>query len=113
MINKLRAFLIGCCLIVVMLFLVFTIPNQSISQEKINSEESSEISSEVDTQPTLYILKDYQGQVAVYKPSEDTPMEILNIYVQNLPLKDRELLSTGINIHSDQELRSTIEDYNS
>lgn len=114
MINKLRAFLIGCCLIVVMLFFVVALPNMMVAAPiEDTTEETSEVSSAVDTKPTMYILKDYNGKIAVFEPSEDTPEQVLDVYVQNLPTMDQQMLKSGIEVDSEQELRNLIEDYDS
>lgn len=58
-----------------------------------------------------YIVKEYSGQIAVYKPEEKTPIKTYNVFIENLPSSDQEDLKTGINIKTDEELRNIIEDF--
>lgn len=111
MLNTTKTILAVCCLIVIALFLVFTIPHYYIenpAEQEISSETSS-----ANTQPVLYIVRSYEGKLSVFNPGESKPFEILDINVDSLPLKDRELLNVGINITSKQQLRDILEDYDS
>lgn len=60
---------------------------------------------------TSYILKEYEGALAVFAPNEKEPLKLLDIYPQTLPKTDREKLSLGISAKSYEELLGLIEDY--
>ena len=61
--------------------------------------------------PPLYTAKAYNGQIAIFKHGLTSPVKILDIYISNLPQKDRELLYTGIDIANDSELIQFYEDF--
>lgn len=61
-----------------------------------------------------YIVREYNGKIAVYKESDDpdgVPREITDIYVKSLPLKDRARIKNGIAAANDGELLRILEDY--
>ena len=62
---------------------------------------------------TTYLLKEYQQQIGVFHPGEDTPLQILDVYVATLPYADQIRLKEGIPAESEVELQALIEDYES
>ncbi len=59
-----------------------------------------------------YIVKEYQGLVAVFVPdSPDVPQKLLDARVSALPKADRNMLEEGILVYSDEELSRLLEDY--
>ncbi len=66
------------------------------------------------SQQPKYILKEYNGGIAVFTPDDDTPKtEYKEVMVKSLPEYDRMLLKSGIKVYSDTELQRLIEDYDS
>lgn len=65
--------------------------------------------------PHHYLLKEYQGKLAIYSLAhlDEPPIRIIYTEVKSLPETDREMLKTGIELHSEQALQSAIEDYTS
>ena len=61
----------------------------------------------------LLILKSYNGKVALYENDNATPKNIYDIYIDSLPQADRDQLSAGIEIESDAQLQSLLEDLDS
>lgn len=61
----------------------------------------------------LYVLKNYNGKVAVFKYNSNVPQETLSVYTNSLPLFDQKQLTTGVYAYNEQELTSLIEDYDS
>ena len=61
----------------------------------------------------LYIIREYEGRVAVFGHGSDTPEIILETFVRHLPIYDRIQLREGVKVHSIQELEARIEDYTS
>lgn len=61
--------------------------------------------------PGKYIIRDYQGRVAVFRYGEDEPEEVFEVFTSSLPESECERLSRGITVKSDEELQSLIEDY--
>ena len=58
-----------------------------------------------------YKLKEYDGNLAIFKSDAPNPIKITSIEIQALPLKDQELLKKGIDASSEEELNDLIEDY--
>lgn len=68
---------------------------------------------QISTTAPFYIIKEYNGRVAVFISTQQEPMREYDTYVNTLPDKDKELLMNGIVVMSDEELRDRIEDYTS
>lgn len=60
-----------------------------------------------------YTIKPNNGKLGVFKYSTDVLIKEYDIYISSLPSYDAELISKGINIKNDDELRNAIEDYTS
>ena len=61
-----------------------------------------------------YILRDYNGYIAIYRLESDgkeTLQEITGIVTSYLPEIDIERLNIGIRVNGKQELHSSLEDY--
>lgn len=61
-----------------------------------------------------FILKEYQGYIAIFAPGFDkTPATITGIEVKNLREADKELLKNGIHAETSEELMLLLEDFGS
>ncbi len=60
-----------------------------------------------------YILKDYNGRIAVFYQGSETPNEIFEIYTRTLPPEDAEKIERGIEIDGLDELSEMLTDYTS
>ncbi len=60
-----------------------------------------------------YILKDYNGRIAVYYEGSETPNEIFEIYTRTLPAEDAEKIENGIEINGPDKLSEILADYTS
>lgn len=60
---------------------------------------------------TQYLLKDYGGRLAVYRPGEDTPIKVYEVYTHLLPETDLENLRTGIGLETEEDLDRLLEDF--
>jgi len=63
------------------------------------------------TPQILYILKEYDGRVALYKINKEEPIEVFDVYTDSLPYDDYLLIKNGIKIKSEAELQKIIEEY--
>lgn len=81
------------------------ISNKTISQKSVNSFVSNPIDS------YLYILKEFNGKLAVFKNNQETPEIIFDVLVDNLPDVDIAQLKEGLKIQTEQELNERIEDF--
>ena len=71
-------------------------------------EESSEALSKSEE---FYILKEYNGKIAVYSSNSKKPIEITNASTAKLPKSDQEALKDGIKAESKKELNRLLEDF--
>lgn len=60
-----------------------------------------------------YILKEYDGKIAVFYPHKEEPSRVLNIYTQNLPEDDIKRLKNGIDVTNLEQLEQYIADFDS
>lgn len=61
----------------------------------------------------LYILREYEGRLAVFAPGEDAPSAVFERFVHHLPAFDQIQLREGVRVYSQAELLERIEDYTS
>lgn len=89
----------------------------SVSFVKLSSTSADATQQFSQTQVTtiapFYIIKEYNGRIAVFISNQQEPMREYDTYVNTLPEKDKELLKNGIVAMNDEELRERIEDYTS
>lgn len=71
-------------------------------------EESSEALSKSEE---FYILKEYNGKIAVYSSNSDKPIEIQMHLLLNFQKADQEALKDGIKAESKKELNRLLEDF--
>lgn len=58
----------------------------------------------------IYILKDFNGRLALFENNSDIPLEVFDIFTSSLPQKDIERLNKGIKT-SYEELEGLLEEY--
>lgn len=100
--------------VVILLFsLVFviltTVHIRNTRQENKNEFESLSSQNESD----YYIIKEYQGKIAIFEDDITTPYAIYDTYTSVLPETDRQKLKEGILVKDKDELQKVIEDYTS
>ncbi|MEG0272056.1 MAG: hypothetical protein RR639_01680 [Hydrogenoanaerobacterium sp.] len=99
----LLSFLLGWAL------LKWSLPRQS---EAIAKSASSVPVDEADSSYE-YMLKDYNGRLAVFSVGAETPDMVFDVYIKNLPDFDRTELQSGIKAKDYTALVELIEDYTS
>ena len=102
--RKKRTILLVCLLALAGLILLLALPDapQDDPPPPSSPEESATPS---------YMVRSYQGRVAVFRFGEDTPLEIRDSSVHQFPEADRQLLAQGIPAYSEEELHRILEDY--
>ena len=60
-----------------------------------------------------FIIKLYEGRIAVFEPQSDAPLRITEISEESLRHFDREKLKAGITVASEEELLMRLEDFGS
>ncbi len=58
----------------------------------------------------IYILKDFNGRLALFENNSNIPLEVFDIFTSSLPQKDIERLNKGIETSYD-ELERVLEEY--
>lgn len=77
-----------------------------------SSQESSAIIAAASKQDdSLYIVKEYDGHIGVFRAEDKLPFEEINIDVSIFPEEDQKLLHDGIEARGTAELTRVIEDY--
>ena len=101
-----RKMIIGSCLFVLMCVItnVLIIPNlhKNTKVSNIEKEATSNI--------VTYIVKDFNGNIAVYESNSDTPFKITDVPISSMPKADQEMLKSGISVKGENELESLLED---
>ena len=57
-----------------------------------------------------YVLKDYNGRIALFYESKEKPIEVYNVFTSSLPETDAQQLEKGIAVTED-ELNKVLSDY--
>ena len=91
------------------------VSDDSYKSSKADASQDS-IIKDVETQDSsqnqnIYILKEYDGKLAVFRENQSKPYQVFNVYVKTLPAFDQGQLKQGIHVDGDDELSSLIEDY--
>lgn len=65
----------------------------------------------LDSKSKGYKIKNYNGNIAVFNSESSSPLRITSVTVEELPPADQELLKKGIDVSSEEELITILEDY--
>lgn len=85
----------------------------SAKGEKAMANEVEYTETEISEVSEGYVLKAYNGELAVFRENSEKPYRMLGVDISTFSDYDRQLLSEGILADSQQELNSLIEDYTS
>lgn len=80
----------------------------------VSTQRNQSVSKPINTASTTtcaYIMKEYQGKIGIFLPTESEPYEILPTDISVLPEFDQIALRQGIELQSKQELNRLIEDF--
>ena len=88
----------------------YVIPEQ-VPREFSSSEVSIEPPESEDTSHYPYLLREYEGKLAVFTDDLVEPDMVFDVYVKTLPEFDREQLKTGVRVETYDKLVNLIEDY--
>lgn len=95
--------------IIFMLFTITFVIILSIAQIKKPKSDIYNIENHSNTE--MYLIKEYEGNVAIFKNGSDLPSQVLDCKIKNLPPDAKEALATGIKVSTDDELQKYIEVY--
>ena len=102
---KKHIFIITCIVVLT------TIINVSAINDAENLKNSKNIVASENT-VNRYILKDYNGQIALFSEESEKPIEVYNIFTLSLPQKDIGIIKKGILV-TESELKAILEEYTS
>lgn len=57
------------------------------------------------------VLRDFRGQLALFKEGETEPVRVFDTYVSSLPPLDRQRLSGGIPVKDGEDLWGLLQDF--
>ena len=95
----------GSILIVCLLISGAILPAMSERRET-STQRKTEINSQ-----RLYIVKEYNGKIAVFEKGNDTPFKTTEMQISLLPDYDKQMLQAGIEVNGQGELNTLLEDY--
>lgn len=90
-----------CLLIIICIISLPGCTNKSKSKTEKNYITSSQV----------YIVREFEGKVAVFKQGDNLPLQILDCIIKDLPPDAVEALTTGIEVSNINELQKIIEAY--
>lgn len=75
------------------------------------SNVSSNYSPDISSEKVTYVVKEYNGKVAVFEKGKDRPFKVTEVNTSDLPQADKEILKNGIETDSQKKLSTILEDY--
>lgn len=88
---------------------VYALPQQTAPQG--SSSGASVVSSLSNAENYPYLLRAYEGKLAMFTTDLVEPDMVFDVYVRTLPQVDKEQLERGIRVESYDKLTALIEDY--
>ena len=91
-----------------------SMPRAGAAENNIDADTQSVVQSDEEQSEQenfTFIIKEYQGKVAVFQGQASEPLFVSDVSISSLPLADKEILSEGIEVSSERELNRLIEDY--
>lgn len=77
----------------------------------ISSADDNSSNDKASSHSITYIVKNFNGRVAVFEDSNSTPFRVTDVNIKDLPKDDQILLESGITANSKEQLNSILEDY--
>ncbi len=84
----------------------------TVNASKLNNRDISVKNTEIHFEKS-YIVKDYNGRIAVFEKNNSSPIVVYDIFTSSLPEDDLEALQKGIIADTKAELFDIISDYTS
>lgn len=105
--NKIKGLLLG-------IFLIGAISGSVVAFAGFGRAENELISDEAPGSENRYVLRDYEGYVAIFVENEPTlPMTVTDIQVSTLRELDKQMLVTGMKVDTHEGLVMLLEDLGS
>ncbi len=93
-------------------FVLLCVATSLIAIPVINQKATDSNNDQVDT-PNIslsYIVKDFNGNVAVFEADASAPFRVTEVSISTLPKADQERLQEGIAVADQAELNTLLED---
>ena len=100
---------LGCFLLTFLVALFFFAPKNSNNDTQVKAEKQKSYLEE--KKSTVFVVSEYQGNIAIFKKGNPSPVKIVDVQLSDLPKQDKELLEKGIEVNSKEELLNILEDY--
>lgn len=114
--NAMKILAINLLILLIALLITFalTLSQSTANAKNINTNNTASTTYINQENGNInFVIKEYEGYVAVYSSISDEPIEKYNTPVSSLPKKDQELLSKGIKVTNTKDLEKLIEDLTS
>lgn len=110
---KMKKMIISTCVFVVFCLCISFIVLPVLGNTYFNRNNDTNTSSHSlsDTSKTAYIVKEFEGYIAVFNGDKPEPFRVTDVEVKSLPVMDQNMLSDGIYVYSQSELNEILEDY--
>jgi hypothetical protein len=102
----------------VILVFAMTVGSKSVTDKKTmaNAEEyqtpqPQTVTTTAVTQPLGYIMREYEGEVAIFREGSSSPYQILDYPVYLLGEAEQEEVKEGIRVDTFEEIRKLVEDF--
>ncbi|MEG0691709.1 MAG: hypothetical protein RR444_01350 [Oscillospiraceae bacterium] len=105
---RVKLYRISLLIIAVIVIIASIVAFNYMNQSKKNSEKNI-----LPTNDFMYVLKEHEQKIGVYKANETSPFMTIDVYVKTLPSVDQQELKSGIMIQNEDKLKTIIEDYES
>lgn len=89
-------------------FIVICTLGQTLRQKRVESKLAA-AATEQQTEP-LYVLKEYEGRIAIFCRGMSEPYQYVDYSVSLLPEYDREQIRAGIEFETEKELKAYLQD---
>lgn len=107
--RRLNAF-IAIAFILFMLAAVAAVFFSCEKSDSASAENATQPAAEQTTKYRTYVVREYDGVVAVFYSDSNKPIRVTQRYIKALPEKDRAKLKKGIRVNDREQLRRLLED---
>jgi len=92
-----------CSIVITLVTMVFCFSVVSTPQKVFSAPSSNN--------EKVYTLKEFNGKLAIYESTQNSPIEILDVYISSLPERDAQKIKNGISADSLNKIYEIAEDY--
>lgn len=96
------------CLVMTLSFLVLVGTISALTPDTVQQEQTAETAP---SNANGYIIKNFQGKVAVFRSGDEILMNITDTEINSLPDFDKQQLQIGVYAANERELKRLLEDY--